>query len=78
MAQGGSGFNQFSIRGNTLESSPALDGQANTGTLDGVEVSITVLTDRGMTLAKNSGISQEELLKNHSFHYTKSIITPNF
>ena len=48
----------------------------NNGTIIGAEVSITVLTDRGLTLAKKSGISQEDLVKKHSYHYTKTITTP--
>ena len=46
------------------------------GSVIGVEVSISVLTDQGVTLAKKSGMSREEIIKKHSYHFTKTINTP--
>jgi type II secretory pathway pseudopilin PulG len=69
------GFQEFRLKGNAIELTPAKAELAN-GRILGAEVSITVLTDRGITLAKRSGLPVEELVKKHSYHFTKSIITP--
>ena len=46
------------------------------GHVIGVEVSISVLTDHGVTLAKKSGMSRQDLINKHSYHFTKTINTP--
>jgi hypothetical protein len=72
------GYTEFRLKGNALETSPANAAITN-GSIVGVEVSISVLTDRGMTIAKKSGMSAEQWekeIKKHSYHYTKTITTP--
>jgi len=73
---------EFRIRGNEVLAGPnnVVTGSADTdilnGSIVGVEISISVLTDQGLVLAQKSGLSREELLKKHSYHYTKTINTP--
>lgn len=50
--------------------------QIESGSIVGVDISITVLSDQGLTLAKRSGISRTELISKHGYQYTKSITTP--
>ena len=75
MQNGSGGYEEFRLSGSELKTIPVNDAITN-GRIVGAEVSITVLTDQGLTLAKKSGISREELVKKHSYHYTKTITTP--
>ncbi len=78
MQSGSGGYTEFRLKGNALETIPANANIAN-GSIVGVEVSISVLTDRGMTIAKKSGMPAaqwEKEIKKHSYHYTKTIMTP--
>lgn len=52
------------------------EDQVRGGTIVGVDISITVLTDQGLTLAKRSGIDRAELIREHGKHFSKSITTP--
>jgi len=72
------GYKKFRLKGNAMETDPVNADIVN-GSIVGVEVSISVLTDRGMTIAKKSGMSAEQWekeVKKHSYHYTKTITTP--
>jgi len=50
--------------------------QVEDGTLAGVDIALTVLSDQGVTLAKRSGIKRADLIKKYGYHYTKSIVLP--
>ena len=50
--------------------------QVENGTLAGVDIAITVLSDQGVTLAKRSGIKRADLIKKYGYHYTKNIVLP--
>ena len=52
------------------------DVKLENGNMVGVEISISVLTDQGVTLAKKTGMSREELITKYSYHFTKTINTP--
>jgi hypothetical protein len=74
---GTSNYTEFRLKGNKIEASGGSNASAiENGRIIGVEVSITVLSDRGLTLAKRSGLSKEELVKKHGYHYSKTITTP--
>ncbi len=75
LSQATGSYEEFHLKGDKIETKPK-NGSFTNGDLVGVEVSITVLTDKGVTLAKRSGISREELLTKHSYHYTRSIVIP--
>ena len=69
---------EFRLKGNEIVANttpPVADGVQN-GSIVGVEVSISVLTDHGVTLAKKSGMSWEDIINKHSYHFTKTINTP--
>lgn len=77
------GMTKFIVRGNALDYQGTINlptgvsaDQVANGSIIGVEASITVLTDRGLTLAQKSGISRADLVKKHGHHYTKTITTP--
>jgi len=73
---------EFRVRGNEVLAGPSnvtsssADADILNGSIVGVEISISVLTDQGLVLAQKSGLSREEILKKHSYHYTKTINTP--
>lgn len=78
MAHNGSNaLTEFRINSNKLVLVPS-DPGLEAGKLIGIEASITVLTDQGVTLAKKSGIQQNDLLKKHSYHYTKKMMVLGF
>lgn len=66
---------EFRVKGDKLEITPA-NSDLESGVLIGAEISISVLTDQGVTLAKSSGLQQEDLLREHSYHYTKKVVIP--
>lgn len=75
--KGESNYTKFRLKGNKIEATGGPKAaEIENGVIVGAEVSITVLTDRGITLAKKSGLPQNELMKKHSYHYTKTITTP--
>ena len=76
MQSGNGGYQEFRLKGNKIVAEGPKSAEIENGRIVGAEVSITVLTDRGLTLAKKSGISREDLVKKHSYHYTKAITTP--
>lgn len=74
---GSSNYTEFRVKGNKIEATGgAHAADIVNGRIVGAEVSITVLSDRGLTLAKKSGLPREELIKKHGYHYTKTITTP--
>lgn len=73
---GTSNYSEFRLKGNGIVATGPKAADIANGRIMGVEVSITVLSDRGLTLAKKAGLSKEELVKKHGYHYTKTINTP--
>ncbi|MCP5534953.1 MAG: type II secretion system protein [Akkermansiaceae bacterium] len=72
-------YTEFRLKGNKIQATGPGAGviAIENGVIVGAEVSITVLTDRGITLAKNvSPEIWERERKKHSYHYTKTITTP--
>ena len=76
---------ELRITGTTIESTGDLDfptgsgltkEQVESGSIVGVDISITVLSEQGVTLAKRSAISREDLVKKHGYHFSKRITTP--
>lgn len=81
----GNAIDEFTVTGSGIEyegdidfpsSSNLTKEQVEDGSIVGVDISITVLSDQGLTLAKRSGIDRAELIRKHGTHYTKSITTP--
>ncbi|BDS06207.1 hypothetical protein NT6N_12470 [Oceaniferula spumae] len=80
-----SNMTEFRLKGSKIEYSGDVEfasgsglaqAQIENGRIVGVDISITVLSDQGLTLAKKSGISRQDLVKQHGYHYSKSITTP--
>ncbi|MGB1259253.1 MAG: hypothetical protein ACPG6P_04360 [Akkermansiaceae bacterium] len=74
---GASNYTEFRLKGNEIV---ALGGsnasKITSGRIAGAEISITVVSDRGLTMAKKTGMDREDILKKHCYHYTKTITTP--
>lgn len=69
-------YTEFRIRGHELKATGSNAADIVNGNLVGAEVSITVLTDQGLTLLAKSGMSREDVIRQHAYHYTKTINTP--
>lgn len=77
LRQSGSGnYTELRVKGNEIEATGPNASNILNGQIVGAEVSITVLTDQGVTLAKKSGMPRDQLIKKHAYHYTKTINTP--
>ncbi len=76
MGAGATPTETFSLKGNGIELTPT-NADLTSGQLIGAEISITVLTDQGLELAKRvSAYTQERLVREHGYHFTKSVILP--
>ncbi len=73
---GTSNYTQFRLKGNGIVAIGPKSSEIANGRIIGAEVSITVLSDRGLTIAKKTGLPRDELVKKHGYHYTKTITTP--
>jgi prepilin-type N-terminal cleavage/methylation domain-containing protein len=78
-------YQEFRVKGNQIQAggsglqADGSDAEQDllNGSILGVEVSITVLTDHGLVLAQRlSKVLWEKQMKKHSYHYTKTINTP--
>lgn len=66
--------NEFTVAGNGLE----VDGAALDGQLVGVEIGMTVLSERGLVMTEKGGMEQQDIIKDYGIHYTHSINVPRF
>ena len=62
----------FTLAGNGLQ----VEGVDKVGQLVGVEISITVLSDKGLVLTQKSGMSRAEIMEEHAYHYSKTVNVP--
>ena len=66
---------EFTFAGNGLE----VDGAAQEGQLEGVEISITVLSERGLVMTEKGGMTREDIIKDYGIHFTHTVdIIPDF
>ena len=65
---------EFTVAGNGLE----VDGAVQDGQLVGVEISMTVLSERGLVMTEKGGMTREDILKDYGIHYTHSVNVPRF
>ncbi|NWK57002.1 type II secretion system protein [Verrucomicrobiaceae bacterium N1E253] len=78
MRESTGGYTSVRLKGNELVATKGAGQNTDilNGQIVGAEVSITVLTDHGLTLAKRSAMTRDDLIRKHSYHYTKTINTP--
>ncbi len=72
-------YSSLSITGDGLiaiDTSGAEDEEIRDGSIFGVELGITVLTDKGMGIIKARPVEQHEFLKEYGRQYSKTIILP--
>jgi len=64
---------EFTIAGNELKVDGAVqeDGQ-----LVGVEISMTVLSERGLVMTQKGGMTREDIIKDYGIHFTHSVNIP--
>lgn len=73
----GDQYATFAIKGNGIVATGGSNAALITdGQLVGVEISITVLTDRGLVMAQKSGMSRGDIIKEYGYHYTKTVNVP--
>ena len=65
---------EFTVAGNGLE----VDGAVQDGQLVGVEISMTVLSERGLVMTEKGGMTREDIIKDYGIHYTHSVNVPRF
>ena len=51
---------------------------AEDGQLVGVEISMTVLSERGLVMTEKGGMTREDIIKDYGIHYTHSVNVPRF
>ena len=65
---------EFTVAGNGLE----VDGALQDGQLVGVEIGMTVLSERGLVMTEKGGMTREDIIKDYGIHYTHTVNVPRF
>ena len=65
---------EFTVAGNGLE----VDGAVQDGQLIGVEISMTLLSERGLVMTEKGGMTRQDIIKDYGIHYTHSVNVPRF
>ena len=50
----------------------------NGGQLVGVEISMTVLSERGLVMTEKGGMTRQDIIKDYGVHYTHTVNVPRF
>ena len=67
-------YSSFTISGNGNKAA----GTDISGQLVGVELGITVLTERGLVMTEKGGMTRQDIIKDYGIHYTHSVNVPRF
>ena len=73
-------YHSLVIRGNGI-ASKADSGSAEVaeeGQLAGVEINMTVLSERGLVMTQKGGMSRQDIINEYGTHYTDTISVPRF
>ncbi len=73
-------YHSLVIRGNGI-ASKADSGSAEVaeeGKLVGVEIGMTVLSERGLVMTQKGGMSRQEIINEYGTHYTDTVSVPRF
>ena len=73
-------YHSFVIKGTGIHTK-ADSGSAEVaegGQLVGVELGITVLTQRGLVMTEKGGMTQQDILKEYGYHFTHTVNVPRF
>lgn len=69
----------FAIKGNGIVATAGTNAADITdGQLVGVEISMTVLSDRGLVMTQKGGMTRQDIIKDYGIHYTHTINVPRF
>ena len=73
----GDQYATFAIKGNGIVATGGSNAALITdGQLVGVEISITVLSDKGLVMTQKGGMSRGEIIEEHAYRYSKTISVP--
>ncbi len=73
---GGGAVQELRVFGDRIQTVPA-DPEIEQGRIVGVNISVTVLTDEGLTLARRGDIDQGDLIERFSYRYSRFVNTPS-
>jgi hypothetical protein len=64
-------FNSGDLNGYVITPEIIEDGQ-----LDGVEIGVTVLSERGLVMTQKGGMTRQDIIKDYGIHYTHTVNIP--
>jgi len=67
-------YNNFTISGLGIEAG----GAPQNGQLIGVQLAITVLSERGLVMTEKGGMTRQDIIKDYGIHYTHTVNVPRF
>ena len=73
-------YHSLTIKGNGLfsKADAASTEVAEEGQLVGVEIAMTVLSDRGLVMTQKGGMTRGEIINQYGTHYTDTVSVPRF
>jgi len=73
---GSGAVREFIISGDGIQVTGGGSQNLKNGRVVGVDLSITVLSDFGLQQASKTSIPTDQIIREHGFHYSKSVIVP--
>ena len=73
-------YHSLVIKGNGIlsKADSASTEVAEAGQLVGVEIGMTVLSERGLVMTEKGGMTREDIIKDYGIHYTHTVNVPRF
>ena len=73
-------YHSLVIKGNGIlsKADSASTEVAEAGQLVGVEIGVTVLSERGLVMTEKGGMTREDIIKDYGIHYTHTVNVPRF
>ena len=73
-------YHSLVIKGNGIlsKADSASTEVAEAGQLVGVEIGMTVLSERGLVMTEKGGMTREDIIKDYGVHYTHTVNVPRF
>jgi hypothetical protein len=69
----------FAIKGNGIVATAGTNAADITdGQLVGVEIGMTVLSERGLVMTEKGGMTRQDIIKDYGVHYTHTVNVPRF
>ena len=73
-------YHSLVIKGNGIlsKADSASTEVAEAGQLVGVEIGVTVLSERGLVMTEKGGMTRQDIIKDYGVHYTHAVNVPRF